>query len=356
MDNINLNTLDGIDLSQDGLFFGEEQNDFQGTSTLLVDQSTNEKTETSNNEIIVDQSDTSSQSNNANTDVGVVEDNFLVVDTFESGSERDSYQFEVGQKSNFDFSLDNLDANLDLSIADNSGNILYSSAESGTQTESISAELETGEYVAYITAEEDVETDYSFSITQSSSSEESSESSDTETSNNDDSSQSDAETEPLISEGDTVYRFFRTDSLTQFYTTSEEELASVQENLPQYEYQGESFVGAPNPEENDDITGVVPVYRFFNTNTGVHLYTASIVEKDAILENLPNYTDEGISYYGYESQQEDTVALYRFYNASLDAHFYTPSIEERDEYLASSDYQPEGDENGVAFYVESIEI
>lgn len=66
---------------------------------------------------------------------------------------------------------------------------------------------------------------------------------------------------------------------------------------------------------------------------------------------IPNYTAEGIAYYGYDTAQEGTVPLYRFYNPGLDAHFYTPSSEQRDAYLDSPNFQPEG-ENGIAFYVE----
>lgn len=161
--------------------------------------------------------------------------------------------------------------------------------------------------------------------------------------------------EPLLGEGDTVYRFAQTEAGTQFYTTSEVERDVIIADLPNYEYEGESFISAPSPEEND-LAGVTPVYRLFNTSTGVHLYTASEVERDFVTENLPNYTPEGISYYGYESQQEGTVPLYRFYNSSLDAHFYTPSMEERDEFLASPEYQPEGSESGIAFYVQSVEV
>ena len=161
--------------------------------------------------------------------------------------------------------------------------------------------------------------------------------------------------EPVIGQGDIVYRFFETSGQTQFYTTSEVERDSVIANLPNYEYEGESFIGAPNPG-NNDVAGVTPVYRLFNTSTGVHLYTASEVERDFVVENLSNYVPEGISYYGYESQQDGTVPLYRFYNQNLDAHFYTPSIEERDEFIASPEYQPEGSESGIAFYVQPVEI
>ena len=158
-------------------------------------------------------------------------------------------------------------------------------------------------------------------------------------------------------QGDTVYRFFETDRQTQFYTTSEVERDNTLQNLKNYRYDGPSFISAPNPETTD-ITGVIPVYRFLNTNNYVHVYTASEVERDYIENNLPHYvpeTDNGISYYGYESRQEGTVPLYRFYNESLGAHFYTPSETERNEFLATPGYVAES-ENGIAFYVHSVEI
>ena len=152
-------------------------------------------------------------------------------------------------------------------------------------------------------------------------------------------------------DGIPVYRFFRNDTQTQFYTTDRAERDSILKNLPQYELEGISFVGAPIPEAGEDITGISPVYRFLNTNTGVHFYTADEAEKAFVEENLDNYTFEGTPYYGYDTQVEGTVPLYRFYNAELDAHFYTPSIEERDFWSESPDYRQESSE--VAYYVES---
>ena len=153
------------------------------------------------------------------------------------------------------------------------------------------------------------------------------------------------------SEGVEVYRFFNNDLKLQFYTTSEVEKDSILANLPQYELEGVSFIAAPDPGEQD-ITGVSPVYRLFNTATGVHLYTISEAEKDSVVANLPNYVLEGVGYYGYDTQQEGTTPLYRFYNPGLDAHLYTPSAEERDFFINSPDYQPEGGGDGIAFYVE----
>lgn len=319
-------------------------------------------TNDSNNAIVIDNGDTNTtdpdQSNNNNSnnnstiDAGEVGDNFVVVNTYQSGSERDSYQFEVTQTGTYDVELKELSANLDLSIGDSEGNIIYSSEESGNESEFIAAEFEAGNYQAYITAgEADAETSYGFTITKSS--DDNSSPPDDNNSGTGEEDNTGDDSEPIIGQGDIVYRFFETDAQTQFYTTSDVERDSVRENLSNYEYQGESFIGAPDPGEND-ITGVVPIYRFYNISTGVHLYTASQVEKDYVSENLSNYVDEGISYYGYESQQEDSVALYRFYNQSLDAHFYTPSIEERDEFLADSAYQLDSGEDGIAYYVDSV--
>lgn len=275
-----------------------------------------------------------SEFNNDTVNTGIVENNFAVVDTYDGGDQPDTYQFEIGQAGTYELELSNLEANLDLFIRDSDGNILYSATASGTESELIRAELASGSYIASISGEADVTSDYSFTISQTSTEDE-------------------TDGEPILNQGDTVYRFLETEAQTQFYTTSEEERDTILEDLPQYQYQGESFVGAPNPDATE-ITGVIPVYRFFNTNTGVHLYTTSEEEQDFITENLPHYDSEGISYYGYESEVEGSVPLYRFYNASLDAHFYTPSTAERDEFLADTSYQLEGEEEGIAYYVNPV--
>ena len=151
--------------------------------------------------------------------------------------------------------------------------------------------------------------------------------------------------------GATVYRFFRSDIGVHFYTASETERDAVNNDLPNYIYEGESYTSAT---DTHPITGAKPVYRFLNQSTGVHLYTMSQVERETISSSLSNYSFEGIAYYGYESDRPDATPLYRFYNSSLDTHFYTPSIVERDVVLADlPDYRLEGND-GIAFYVEPI--
>ena len=166
-----------------------------------------------------------------------------------------------------------------------------------------------------------------------------------------DNDESMAEFPQLDENGISVYRFLKTDTQTQFYTTSEIERDTIIENLDNYEFEGISFVGASVPEA-DELIGTSPVYRFFNTNTGTHFYTSDENERAFIAENLDNLIFEGTPYYGYDTQIEGTVPLYRFYNADLDAHFYTSSVEERDAFIASPNFEPEGGGDGIAFYVE----
>ena len=45
----------------------------------------------------------------------------------------------------------------------------------------------------------------------------------------------------------------------------------------------------------------VPVYRFHDTQRSGYLYTISTIERDYILNNLPNYEYQGIVFYVYPS-------------------------------------------------------
>ena len=152
--------------------------------------------------------------------------------------------------------------------------------------------------------------------------------------------------------GTAVYRFFRPNLGVHFYTVSEVERDSIIHNLSDYSYEGASYIAAAATA--DPITGARPVYRFFNNNSGAHLYTMSEAERDSIDNTLSNYSYEGVAYYGYESDRPGATPLYRFYNPLTDAHFYTSSEAERDAVRDNlPDYQLESN-NGIAFYVEPI--
>lgn len=145
----------------------------------------------------------------------------------------------------------------------------------------------------------------------------------------------------------TVYRFFNPDVGVHFYTSSEIERDNVEQNLPNYEFEGGSY------NTVDPTTGGQEVYRFFNTTTGVHLYTTSEVERDSIIENLTDFEFEGVQFYAYETEIEGSIPIYRFFEPSLGVHFYTPSEGERDNVLENL---PNYNFEGIAYYALPVDV
>lgn len=143
-----------------------------------------------------------------------------------------------------------------------------------------------------------------------------------------------------------IYRFYNTNTGTHFYTASEIEKNYVRDNLTGFNYEGPSFAANDGSDPDAD-----PVYRFYNTFTGTHFYTISDFEANFVRNNLAGFRDEGVAYYAYDQAQQDTIDLYRFYNTVTGTHFYTPSTEERnvvDQLLPSYNYE------GVGYYVQDI--
>ncbi len=143
----------------------------------------------------------------------------------------------------------------------------------------------------------------------------------------------------------TVYRFLNQDTGVHLYTTSKVERDNILETLPNYEFESFSYVsvdsltGNPEPKE---------VYRLLNQDTGTHLYTISENEKNSVENTLDNFSLESESFFAYTEQQTGTVPVYRFYNNETGAHFYTPSEVEKsviDETL------PNYTSEGIAYYV-----
>ena len=148
--------------------------------------------------------------------------------------------------------------------------------------------------------------------------------------------------------GSEVYRFLNNDTGVHLYTSSEAEREAIAD-LPNYQFEGASYVsvdsltGNPEPQQ---------VYRFLNEDTGTHLYTTSEVEKQTIEDTLSNYSLESESFFAYGEEQPGTIPIYRFFNTETGAHFYTPSQTERDAVLETL---PNYSSEDVAYYAFPIE-
>lgn len=139
-----------------------------------------------------------------------------------------------------------------------------------------------------------------------------------------------------------VFRFYNTRTQAHFYTASTSERDYVIANYPQFTYEGTSFYAYMN-----SATGLSPVFRFYNATLGVHFYTISATERAYVDQYLPVYRDEGTFWYAKTASDGSNSALYRFYNSTTGAHFYTMSSAERD-YVIST--LPKFAYEGIAYY------
>lgn len=146
----------------------------------------------------------------------------------------------------------------------------------------------------------------------------------------------------------TVFRFFNASFGGHFYTVDENERNFVQENLDNYTFEGETY------ETIDPTTGqeAEEVYRFFNSSTGVHLYTTSEIERDSVIENLDNFSYEGATFHAFETEVEGSIPIYRFYEPTLGVHLYTPDENEKNDVMENlENYTFEG----IAYYAMPLE-
>ena len=141
-----------------------------------------------------------------------------------------------------------------------------------------------------------------------------------------------------------VYRFFNMKGGVHFYTASDAEFVNVYTNLDSvFKYDGIAYF-----VDLDNTDGQVPLYRFFNRETGVHFFTASEAEKNNVIANLSGrYTFEGQAY-GVRIDGVG-VPVYRFYVPARNAHFYTADTSEI--LAAGSGLSNYYHYEGVAFYV-----
>lgn len=124
-----------------------------------------------------------------------------------------------------------------------------------------------------------------------------------------------------------IFRFYDTDTGLHFYTNSAGERDIVLQSAPQFQYEGSVFKvpASAGPDVTD-------VYRFFDTASSAHFYTASSAERDAIQATMPGMIYEGAAFKAYADAGSDEgyQAVHRFLRTDTGTHFYTASDAERD--------------------------
>jgi hypothetical protein len=139
-----------------------------------------------------------------------------------------------------------------------------------------------------------------------------------------------------------VFRFYNTATGVHFYSASETEALTVMANLETFQFEGAAFRAAATTD-----AGQIDIFRFFNKTTGTHFYTGSVSERDQVRAAQPNFTYEGVAYKAYAADSGPQEEVYRFYNKATGTHFYTASEGERDAITAS---MPNFAFEGIAFW------
>lgn len=143
----------------------------------------------------------------------------------------------------------------------------------------------------------------------------------------------------------TVFRFHNLRTGMHLFTGTAAERDAILGGLPAYQYERAAFKVQPSAG-----SGSLPVYRFRNTNNGAYFFTINEAEKNQVL-GMPWFVLEGVAWWARSpsSPGAGTIPLHRFRHVPTGSHFYSYSAAEVaniQSYL-SQVYVYEG----VAFYV-----
>ncbi len=113
-----------------------------------------------------------------------------------------------------------------------------------------------------------------------------------------------------------LYRYYNNNSGQHFYAIDWGELGGGG-------HDGWVYEGVECYVDPSQRSGEVPLHRYFSGQSG-HFYTTNFAE---LGNGDGNYTYEGVECYVFNSQVPTTVPLYRYYNGSV-GHFYTTDFGE----------------------------
>lgn len=141
-----------------------------------------------------------------------------------------------------------------------------------------------------------------------------------------------------------VFRFFNVETGVHFYTASESERDLVIRSQSSFKFEGQAFEVSSDPSDGPEV------FRFFNKDTGTHFYTASESERDLVIAENDSYAFEGVAYTAFaDDGGGQHQALYRFYNTDTGAHFYTASDAEAALTISNAKNY---NYDGIAYYVD----
>ena len=139
-----------------------------------------------------------------------------------------------------------------------------------------------------------------------------------------------------------LFRSFNFGADGHFFTTSYTEFANTVANGFRDEATGRSGFAVYTQQ----AAGSTPMFRLFNIQSGAHYYTLNQTERDFLVAINPpptsgpdtrtfGYRNEGIAGYLFTTQQPSSTLVYRLYNNNSGVHLFTESLAQRNAVLAA---------------------
>ena len=128
-----------------------------------------------------------------------------------------------------------------------------------------------------------------------------------------------------------IYRLYNKKTGTQLYTRGVMDRNKILNKYPDFEFTD----GAPAFYASTADDGNTPMYRLYNTRTGAQLYTKGEVDRDKILNKYPDFefTDGAPAFYAAMTPGAGLTPIFRLYNTRTGMHLYTKGVIDRDKIL-----------------------
>ncbi len=129
-----------------------------------------------------------------------------------------------------------------------------------------------------------------------------------------------------------IYRFQNSERVGTYLFANSGERQSILDNYPQFIEEGLAFKVGIAPD--DDL---IAIYRFQNQAVpGTYLYTNAI-ERESVLANYTNFVEEGIAFYVYDGNANQGEDIYRLQNLDQPGTYLFVAEAEKDSILAQYD-------------------
>ena len=122
--------------------------------------------------------------------------------------------------------------------------------------------------------------------------------------------------------------------------TSHSQNISGLENENSYIYYVRCMDSSGNKNTNDFSvsfsinSNLTPIYRLYNTLTGVHLYTRGEADRNAVMNKWPEFEfTDGVPAFYASLTNDGKTPIYRLYNTRTGVHLYTRGADDRDAVL-----------------------